>query len=441
MKVSIIGGGATGLAAAYELGLRGHEAVVFERTGFLGGQASTFDVGGGRLERGYHHLFTGDRAILDLMDEIGLGDRVLFFDSKVGTLHDGKIYDFVTATDLLKFTPLSLVDRLRLGLVTLWLRMMKDWRPLERHTAAAWLRKYAGAGCYDTFWGPMLRGKFGEQYFEEVSMAWVWGKIHTRFASRKGGVGKEQLVYPAGSFGEVFDILADRIRAQSGRIHLCSEVTGVVVKDGQATGLRVSDGPDSDETHVFDAVISTTQSHIFRRLAPGLPESYVEKLEAAKYMAAVLLILVLDRPLSRVYWLNVADRSIPFVGVIEQTNLVDPSHYGGNHVVYLSNYLDRSDRLYCLGHDELLSEYLPHIRKINPAFDPSWIVESHHHRVDAAQPIIGADYSGRMPDLRTPVRSLYLCNTTQIYPEDRGTNYSVLMGRKVARTVMEDAGY
>ena len=440
MKVGVIGGGATGLAAAYELGLHGHVAVVFERTDFLGGQASTFDVGGGRLERGYHHLFTGDRAILDLMEEIGLEDRILRIDSKVGTLHNGKIYDFVTAMDLLRFTPLSLVDRFRLGLVTMWLRTMKDWRHLERHTAAAWLLKYAGPGCYDTFWGPMLRGKFGEQYFEEVGMAWVWGKIHTRFASRKGGVGKEQLVYPAGSFGEVFDVLADRISAQGGSIHLCREVTRVQTEAGRAAALHVARDGAGGKTHEFDAVISTTQSHIFRRLAPDLPADYKTKLESAKYMAAVLLILVLDRPLSHVYWLNVADRSIPFVGVIEQTNLVDPSHYGDRHIVYLSNYLDRNDRLYQLDHEDLLAEYLPHLRKINPQFDESWIAESHHHRVDAAQPIIGAGYSNRMPELRTPISGLYLCNTTQIYPEDRGTNYSILMGRRVARMVMEDAG-
>ena len=253
--------------------MHGHEAVVFERTGFLGGQASTFDVGGGRLERGYHHLFTGDRAILDLMEEIGLGDRILHFDSKVGTLHGGRIYDFVTATDLLKFTPLSLIDRFRLGLVTLWLRTMKDWRPLEQHTASRMAQEVRGPGCYDTFWSPMLRGKFGEQYFEEVGMAWVWGKIHTRFASRKGGVGKEQLVYPAGSFGEVFDVLAERIRARGGRIHLCREVTGVRLKAGQAHDIQVSGGRAGDETHEFDAVISTTQSHIFRRLAPIFPKT------------------------------------------------------------------------------------------------------------------------------------------------------------------------
>ena len=155
-------------------------------------------------------------------------------------------------------------------------------------------------------------------------------------------------------------------------------------------------------------------------------------------LSALLLILVLDRPLSHIYWLNVADRSIPFVGVIEQTNMVEPEHYGGKHIVYLSNYLSRKDRLYKLSHEELLDEYAPHLQKINPQFDRSWIVESHRQHVDAAQPIIGTGYSEKMPAHRTPVKGVYLANTVQVYPEDRGTNYSVRMGAMIAETLIND---
>ena len=152
----------------------------------------------------------------------------------------------------------------------------------------------------------------------------------------------------------------------------------------------------------------------------------------------MLVILVLDRPLSHVYWLNVADRSVPFVGVIEQTNFLSPDTYDGKHVVYLSNYLSRDDPMYGMTHEALLKEYVPHLRKINPGFEEEWIVESYHHRVDAAQPIVGVNYSDRIPEHRTPIDGLYLANTTQVYPEDRGTNYSVRMGRRVARLMMDD---
>ncbi len=438
MRVGIVGAGATGLAAAYELTRQGHAVQVFERSPFLGGHASTFDVGGTRLERGYHHWFTHDTDIVDLVIEIGLGDTIRWIDSTVGTLHGGTIYNFVTPIDLLKFKPLSLPDRLGLGLTTLYLQRQKNWRKYEGVAADEWLRKHGGRKPYDVFWGPMLRGKFGEDNYDQVSMAWVWGKINTRVKSRGKNMVREMLGYPMGSFGEVFDVLADRIRAKDGEIHTSASVERIVAEDGRANGMQVSIGGEEPRFEAFDAVIATTPSPVLPRILPDLSGEYLSRLSAARYMSAVLIVLVLKRSLSDVYWLNVADRSIPFVGVIEHTNLIGPEHYGGNHVVYLSNYVTTEDPLYSMEHDELLDTYLPHLRKVNPAFDRSWIEASYHHRVDYAQPIVGVDYSNHMPGHRTPVKGAYLANTTQIYPEDRGTNYSVRMGRQVAKLVMED---
>ena len=440
MRVGIVGAGATGLAAAFELGKHGHHVSVFEHAPFMGGHASTFDVGNARLERGYHHLFTSDTDIVDLIHEIGLGGKLRWIDSRVGTLYGGRIYPFSTPLDLLRFKPLPLVDRLRMGLTTAYLQRRKDYTRYEAVTAAEWLRRYAGKRSYEVFWGPMLRGKFGEDYYDQVGMTWVWGKVHSRVASREGMMARERLGYPMGSFGEVFDVLAEKIRAQGGEINISSPVRRIVVDRGRATGIEWSAGETETGLLDVDAVIATTPSHIFHRLVPPLPDDYMAKLTGVTYMAAVLVILVLDRPLSDIYWLNVADRSIPFVGVIEQTNFVEPEHYGGKHIVYLSNYLGTDHPLYRMDHQELLQEYLPHLRKINPAFDPSWIETSYHHRIDGAQPIIGTNYTSRMPSHRSPIQGVYLANTTQIYPEDRGTNYSVRMGKRVARMLMEDMG-
>ncbi len=440
MRVGIIGAGATGLAAAFELSKAGHQAVVYERAPFLGGQASTFDVGGAPLEKGYHHLFTSDTDMVDLIHELGLGHQMRWIDSKVGIFHGGKIYDFITPFDLLRFTPLSVIDRLRLGLVTLYLSRYKNWRKLEKVTADEWIRRYAGRKVYEGVWGPLLRGKFGEDYYHKVGMPWFWGKIHTRFASRGNGLKgmqKEKLGYPIGSFGEVFDVLADKIRGMGSEVYVSTSVRRIVVEDGRATGLE-ADTQDGPVVREFDAVLATTPSYIFPKLVPDLPEQYLRKLTGVDYLAAVLIVIVLKRPLSHIYWLNIADTSIPFVGLIEHTNLIEPKHYGGKHIAYLTNYLSTSHPLYKKNHEELLDEYLPHLRKINPDFDPSWIETSYHHRVDAAQPIVTTNYSQLIPEHRTPIRGVYLANTTQVYPEDRGTNYSVRMGKNVAKMIIED---
>ena len=438
MRVGIIGGGVAGLAAAYELTKRGHYAEVFEQAPFLGGQASTFPVYGGQLERGYHHLFVSDTAITELIHELGLGDRLAWLESKVGLYHDGKVWDFSTPLDLLRFTPISLLQRLRVGLWTVILQRTNDWNKFENVTAKDWLSKHMGAQAYRVLWEPLLRGKFG-QHYDQVSMTWIWGKIRLRVASRGKGLQKERLGYPMGSFGEVIDVLAERVRRQGGEIHISSRVNQATVEDGVASGMEVQIGDGTPERRHYDAVIATTPSYVFTRLVPPMPEEYTEMLTGVRYLSAVVLILVMDRPFTPKYWMNIADADMPFVALIEHTNMIDKELYGGKHILYISNYPDRESDLYRLSAEEMLELFVPHLKKINPDFDTSWVLEHHHHRVDGAQPIIGINYSQRIPDHRTPFDKLYLANTTQIFPEDRGTNYSIRMGRQVARMVLEDA--
>ena len=438
MRVGIIGGGVAGLAAAYDLTREGHYAEVFEVAPFLGGQASTFPVGGGQLERGYHHLFVSDRAITELIHELGLGHKLAWLESKVGLYYRGRVWNFATPMDLLRFTPLSLWQRLRVGWWTLRLQRIADYDRFEDVTARDWLSRNMGAKAYEVLFEPLLRGKFGD-YYDQVSMTWLWGKVRLRVASRGKALQKERLGYPMGSFGEVIDVLAERIRGQGGETHTSARVNRVLVEGERAAGLEVQTGGAAPESREYDAVIATTPSYVFTRLVPPMPEDYQRMLTGVSYLSAVMLVLELDRPLTAKYWLNIADQEMPFVAIIEHTNMIDKSRYGGSHIVYISNYPDRDSELYRMEPEALLELFVPHLRKLNPDFDLSWVRAYHHHRVDGAQPIISRNYSRRIPPHRTPVRGLYLANTTQIFPEDRGTNYSIRMGRQVARMVMEDA--
>ena len=440
MRIGVIGGGAAGLAVAYELVRHGHQATVFERAPFLGGQASTFDVGGAPLERGYHHLFTSDVDMVWLIREMGLEHKLAWIESKVGLYRGGRIWPFTTPPDLLRFGAIGPLDRVRLGLATLRLQRTRDWRRFESVTAAAVLPGWVGRAAYEAVWEPLLRGKFGLHY-DQVGMAWFWGKIALRLTSRGRGMGRERLGYPMGGFGEIFDTLGERIRSMGGQVHTSAGVRRIVVEEGRATALEVALPSQEATIQPFDVVIATVPSYIFPQLLPELPADYSKRLSGVTYLAAVLVVLALDRPLTWAYWLNVADRSIPFMGVVEQTNFLPPEHYGGKHVVYLANYLAKEDPLYGLPHQELLAAYLPHLQKLNPGFEEAWIQESYYHREEAAQPLIGADYARRIPAHRTPFQGLYLANTTQIYPEDRGTNYSVRLGRKVARLALADHGH
>ena len=427
MKIGIIGGGIAGLSAAYELGKRGHKVALFEKESELGGQAGTFVVEGERLERFYHHIFTSDIDIIKVIAELGLGERLLWLDSKVGFFHRGRIYDFVTPMELLKFRPLGLVDRVRLGLVSLYLRRYGNWHSLEGVTAKEWLTRYGGKRSYEVVWGPLLKNKFGESA-HEIGMVWLWGKIHLRLASRRGE--KESLGYLNGSFGLLIESLRKRIIDAGGEIYTSSPVDRVVVEGERATGIQ-----SAGREHPCDAVIATVPSPVFLEMVPHLPADYAGKLAGVRYQGAMVMVLILKERLSHIYWLNISDASIPFVALVEHTNLVDPSVYGGKRIVYIANYLSKDSPLYSLSPDELLQEYLPHLRKINPEFEPGWVEGCYLFRDDAGQPIITTNYSSRIPEHVTPISRLYLANTTQIYPEDRGMNYSVRLGRRVADLV------
>jgi len=433
VRIAIIGGGVTGLTAGYELAKRGYEVHIFEKERELGGQAGTFPIEGTRLERFYHHLFLSDVDITNLIAELGLAQRMRWLESKVGFFHRRRIYDFVTPMDLLRFKPLSLFDRVRLGLLTLYLQGTNNWRALERITAVEWVQRYAGPRIYETVWGPLLRGKFGE-HADEVSMAWLWGKLKVRRSLKGRGIAKELLGYVEGSFQVLIDELARRVTQRGGEIHVNAPVERIIVRDGKATGVRLV----SAEFDGFDAVVGTVPSFAFAKMVPKLPPEYARLLTDLVYLCAACLVLKMNRSLSRIYWLNISDRDIPFVGAIEHTNYMAPRHYGDKHVLYLSNYLSRDHPLYSLTAEELLREYLPHIRKINPDFDLGWVEELWLFKDEAAQPVIRCGYSARIPDHRTPIPGLYLANTTQIYPEDRGMNYSVRLGRKIAGIVAQD---
>jgi len=435
--VGVIGGGVAGLAVGYELARHGVKVEVWESNPFLGGQASTFPVGGTPLEKGYHHLFVSDVDFLALAEDLGV--RVEWLPSRVGLFHGGRLWPFTTPTHLLRFSALPLPDRLRLGLTTLWLRRLRAWRRLEGYTATQYLPPRVGRRAYEAVWEPLLRGKFGARY-DRVGMVWFWGKIRLRFASRGRLMARERLGYPQGSFGAMVEAMARAIRDLGGTVEVGAPVRRVVVQEGRAVGLEVTRQGGPAEARPYDAVVATVPSHAFLRLVPPLPEDYARRLREVEYLSAVLLILELDRPLTSFYWLNIADRSVPFVAVVEHTNFLPAERYGGRHIVYLSNYLAPDHPLFGLDGPALLEAYLPHLKRLNPAFDLRWVQALHRHREPFAQPVIGVRYSERVPDHHTPIPRLYLANTTQIYPEDRGTNYSIRLGRKVARLLLRDFG-
>lgn len=423
-QVTIVGGGFTGLAAAYELATNGVQVTVLEAEGDIGGLAAAFEVGGEKLERFYHHWFTSDRDVMDLIEELGLSERVTINATNTGVYYANNFFKLSTPWDLLNFKPLRLHDRVQLGLLALRARGVKDWKALEAKTAHEWLRALGGENVYRVVWEPLLKGKFGP-YAEQISAVWFWNKLKLRGGSRGKG-GEERLAYFRGGFVALAEALANRIRALGGRIELNAPVSRIEPVDGRWAATTPQGVVTSDR------IVATTALPLVADMVRGWasPE-YVASLERIQYIGNVCLVLELDRPLSRTYWLNVNDPSFPFVGVIEHTNLEPPETYGGRHIVYLSKYMPHDDRLYAMTADEFLEFALPYLKAMFPPLERSWIRAHHLWRARWSQPVVEKHYTRLVPAEDGPRDGFHVCSMAQIYPEDRGTNYAIREGRKI----------
>jgi protoporphyrinogen oxidase len=455
MRIAVLGAGVTGLTAGYRL-CGEHRCDVYERWPGLGGQVATIDVGEGHLlERYYHHLFSSDRHIAALYEELGMPDAVEWLPSSVAMFAEGRIYPFSSPLDLLRFRPLSLRSRLRMGFAALRLQRGGQLQAeFERETAHAWIRRSMGEEAWQKVWGPLLRGKFGDRA-EDVSMAWLWKKLTLRRQIKGREARGEMLGYPQGGWQPLLEELRTRIEARGSRVLIDRPATGLRRDDGEfvlswgaPNSFRRGLDPAGFETmgeDRYDAVLATVPNGIFRALLdPGLTaavgEEYLGRLESIEYHEALCLLLELDRRFSPFYWTNVADPHLPFVGLIEQTNLIAPELYGGRRFLYVANYLPHGHSLFDLDHDQLLAHYEPGLRKVNPSFSRDWVRQLWLHREPHAQPIVTVGYERLIPPLQTAAPGLVLANTTQIYPEDRGTNYSVRLGSEAATLLHRISG-
>lgn len=406
---------------------------IFERYPRPGGLARVCTVGGEPLEAFYHHLFTTDTAYVALASELGVDHLIEWLPSRMGIWTEGRLWDFGTPLSLLRFRPLTFLDKLRFVVGTLQLQHSHRPAPFEDVTAATWIRRHMGERVWRTVWGPLLDQKFAEMA-EQVAMVWLWGKVYLRGRSRsRSGLG-ERLGYMRGSFATLVERLEARIIDLGGTFHLADAVERVERRDGGGLHLRTR-----QSGHDADAVIVAAPIPDYLAIAGELlPAAERARLGTLRATGALCTILELDRSLTPYYWLNIADREMPFGGLIEHTNYIPAERYGGRRILYISNYMFTDDPLYAAPRARVLAQYLPALARVNPAFDESWILASHHFRADYAQPVVDVGYRQRIPSLQTPVDGLYLCSMGQVFPEDRGQNYAIAYGDKVAQKLMTD---
>ncbi len=443
MQIGILGAGVAGLSAAFDLTRAGHSVTVYEAAPQAGGLASGFrdERWDWALERFYHHIFTTDADIIKLVEEIGFADNMFFKGQITAQWWRGHAYPIsggipgpdavAAALAVLRVPFMPFVDRVRFGLASAYLKYaVRDWHPLERVTAAAWTRRWMGRAAYESLVQPLLDGKFGP-YADQVNMSWLWA----RFKARSFKLG-----YFKGGFQALCDALLDAVRRQGASVHLATPVQSVerLDENGRVRWRVCTSGTQGAGVEEFDRLIVTGAPGLLSKLVPELPESYLGQLRKLDSMGAVVMTLALREQLltDGTYWLMPPKTEFPFLALVEHTNFVDPKHYGGDRLVYCGDYLEPSHEYFRLSPEELLERFVPALQRINPRFDRSWIRAFWLHREPYAQPIVRLGHSANIPPLQTPLPGLYWASMSQVYPWDRGTNFAVEIGRRVAREVL-----
>lgn len=413
--VGIIGGGIMGLTLAHALTRHGIRPTVFEAGAGLGGLASPFSLTDGTLiDRFYHTILSSDSNLLGLCAELGLTERLHFAPTRMGFFHAGRVHPMNSLLDFLRFPPLNWSDRLRLGLNILAAWSVRDWRRLERIRMVDWLERWSGPRVVQNLWAPLLRSKFDGAY-RDAPATWMWSRLTRQRGARQAG-------YLQGGYHALLQALAAEVVAHGGCIHRNQPIQAILPdspepKAGKGCiGLRLA-----DRSETFDAVVATLPTPLFARLLPdSTPETYRQRLLNHPYLGVLCVLLVLDRPLTGYWTLNITDPSVPFTGVIETTSYIPPERVGGRHLVYLPKYLVPGSPYANLPDDAVCAEWLGHARRMFPALRSEQILHVAVHRARHVEPLHPLRPDGRptVPlDVLTPIPGVYLATSAQIYPD------------------------
>ena len=419
MEYAVLGGGALGLMAAYRLAQAGQSVMVLEQEELAGGLASGFRVGDNWLEKFYHHIFRSDKTVIKIIEELGLGDRLEWQRPRTVSLVGGEIHQLDSPITLLRFKPWRFDERLRAAAVMSFLKFV-DPRLLEGQTAGPWLRRWMGEHTYETVFEPLFIGKFGVLH-EQIALPWFWARFHDRTT---------QLGYLRGGFQLLYERLVERIGVAGGKVLLGTRIEKVERADGRWRVIS------NQGTWLVDRVISTLPTRLTCRLVPELPEDYRTRYDWGQAYGAHCLVLALDRQLTDSYWINICDRGYPFTGLFEHTNFRAPQEYGGRHLLYLGSYRAMDDALFTMSKEEVMAEYFPYLKRIVPTFLPEQVQESWMFKAPFAQPIVTTDYRKHIPPHYTPLEGLWVANMFQIYPHDRGQNYSLALAEQLIREII-----
>tara|TARA_R110002049_G_scaffold185580_3_gene353842 strand:- start:86657 stop:88078 length:1422 start_codon:yes stop_codon:yes gene_type:complete len=430
----VVGGGVMGLKIARDLVARGQSVTIAEAAPQFGGLTSAWQLGDATWDRFYHVTLLSDSKLREQLAELDLEKEIEWVKTKTGFYSGGRLLSMSNTAEFLRFPPLNIIERLRLGGTIFYASKIKSWRRLEKLSVEKWLRRWSGNGAFEKVWLPLLKAKLGEAY-QQTSAAFIWAHTARMYKARRSGAKKEMFGYVPGGYARILQHWVDWLQQRDVRMLAGHPVRAVQKNDD---GLAVDFGDGRVET--FDNVVSTIASPLIARSCDQLTDSEKSKLENIRYLGVVCASLLMRKPISEYYVTNITDTWVPLTAVIEMSTIVDPdTQLGGKHLVYLPKYLPDDHDGLNESDEDYKEKCLSTLEKMYDHFSRDQVVDFKVARAKYVAALATIDYSTRLPPIVTSVPGFYALNSAHILEGNLNVNETITLGEtKLADEVWPD---
>jgi protoporphyrinogen oxidase len=415
------------MTLALRLAQRGERVTLFEGSPSLGGLASAWNLGEVVWDRHYHVTLQSDSYLRALLEELGLDSRINWVETRTGFFTNAKLYSMSNTIEFLRFPPLGIVDKMRLGATILYASKLQDWKKLEQISVTEWLRRWSGEHTFDAIWLPLLRAKLGENY-KKASAAFIWAIIARMYAARRAGMKKEMFGYVRGGYATVLERLGRALAKAGVTVRLSEPASAVEACSGARVRLTLKSG----RTEIVDQAILTMAAPLAAQICKGLNQEEVHRLRGIEYQGIICASVLLKNSLSPYYVTNITESWVPFTAVIEMSALVDSKHFGGNALVYLPKYVPSDSPDFNLSDEDIKEQFVGALACMYPHFRSDEILCFRVSRVRYVLPISTLGYSDRLPPISTSVPGIHIVNSVHIVNGTLNVNETIQLAEKVA---------
>ncbi len=415
-----------GLTLAHRLAQAGKQVTLYESASYLGGLASAWQVGDVTWDRHYHVTLLSDTHMRGLLTELELEQEMRWVETRTGFYTDEKLYSMSNSVEFLKFPPLNLIDKFRLGATIFYASKIQDWKKLESIPVADWLKKLSGKRTFEKIWLPLLRSKLGENY-RQTSAAFIWTTIARMYAARRTGLKKEMFGYVPGGYARILERFAQKLQQEGVTLKLSSTISKAATTMNGGVRLEFPEGKKIEH----DRVIFTVPGNVAAKVCTELTDAEKQQLSAIQYQGIVCASVLLKKPLAGFYVTNITADWVPFTAVIEMSALVDKSELKGHSLVYLPKYFAADDPIFTLSDKEIELRFVGALQVMYPHLTREDIVAFKVSRVRNVFPLPTLNYSDNVPAMETSQAGIFIANSAHIVNGTLNVNEGIKLAEQV----------